>query len=345
MGGSWRRVIAATIAALAVQLPVPAWSASALQDCRRVPLVDAASGAPVVGPEDVAFHAASGTVFISAYDRSADRPGGLYALPLSRLESGQVEKVDGGAVTFPHGIGLDPARGRLAAVDHHKGDDGRADSRLVVFRLDASGALDRPEVLDDPRLVHGNDVAPDGAGGWLVTVDHGSESSLGRVLEVSLPLARAVVARPGEPEPFADDLAYANGIARLPDGRVVVAETRTAQLTVFTATGLPVRTLTVEGRPDNVAVLSDGGVAVALVTAGLQLMLSRGGWFGVEPPGSLVVAIDVTGSTPPRVLFDDPDGNILRAATSAVAAGDRLVVGSVADSALAVCPLPAEVSR
>ena len=41
------------------------------------------------------------------------------------------------------------------------------------------------------------------------------------------------------------------------------------------------------------------------------------------------------------LLFDDPDGRVISAATAAVAVGDQLFFGSVTDRGLAVCELPA----
>ncbi|WP_404378375.1 hypothetical protein [Caenispirillum salinarum] len=311
-------------------------------DCLRVPLTDIESGAAIVGPEDLAFHSPSGTLYISAHDRAGKAGGGLYALPAARLEAGTAARVDAGAATFPHGIALDDAGAALAVIDHR---DRRKRSRLLVFPVGENGRLAAPEIREDERLSRANDVAPDGQGGWLVTIDRGSESGLGRLLEVAVPLARAKIIRPGQAAPFADGLAFANGIVRLDDGRVVVAETRADRLTVLTPEGTTAAHVPLNGPPDNLAVLPDGRVAVAVLTGGLRLMLSRQDWLGFDPPGSRVVAMKPHGTGPERVLFDDPDGTILAAATSAVAAGDRLVIGSVADSALAVCPLPAAVSR
>lgn len=311
-------------------------------DCRRVPLTDIRTGAAILGPEDLAFHAPSGTLFISAHDRAGRSGGGLYALPAASLEAGTAMRLDAGAVTFPHGIALDDAGAALAVIDHR---DRRERSQLLVFPVGDNGALAAPEARKDDRLSRANDVAPDGQGGWLVSIDQGSESGLGRLLEVTVPLARAKIIRPGQYAPFAEGLAFANGIARLNDGRIVVAETRADRLTVLTPDGTVAARVPLDGPPDNVSALPDGRLAVAVLTGGLQLMLSRQEWLGVDPPGSRVVAVDPDGAGPARVLFDDPDSAILAAATSAVAAGDRLVIGSVADSALAVCPLPAAVSR
>lgn len=320
---------------LAVAAPV-----SAQNVCRRMPLVEESSGNPVIGPEDVAYHAVSDTLFISAHDRAGVHDGGLYALSGAAVKKGsataRVWRVDGGRVSIPHGLSLNDAGNRLAVIDHR---DARRASRVLVFPVEVDGALGEPSVIDDPRLTRGNDIAPDGGDGWLVSIDLGATTQLGRLWEVIVGQAKALVIQLGEQRPVIQKLAFANGILRLPMDRLVVAETRAKRLAVFGQDRRLLRRVPVEGAPDNIALLPDGRIAVALLHGGLRLMMSRLAWAEIEPPGSRVIAVDLSGARPPVTIFDDPDGDILKAATSAIVVGNHLVVGSVADSALAVCPL------
>lgn len=323
----------AAVLLLFAALLLPHAADAAALDCRRLPLRH--DGTPVVGPEDVVHDPASGSLFVSAHDRRGERGGGVYRLPVTALdgETADLERLwpaEAGVPVRPHGIGFDPQARRLALIDH------ATPGRLDVFAVDGQGALTPVERIEDPRLLTANDVVPDGRGGWLVSLDRGSETGVGRLLETVFALDRGKVIRAGDPAPVADDILFPNGLLRDPEtGRLHVASTR-GQEVLTIGDGRRVGTLPVPGGPDNLSWTGDGRILAALIPSPLRLGFALKGWLGVEPPGARVAAVDpATGAV--EVLFDDPEGVVLRAATSAVQAGAHIVVGSVLEDAVAVC--------
>ena len=145
---------AARAAALACALSTAAAPLPAAETCTRRPLVDAASGAPVRGVEDLAHDPATGRLYLSAYDRWAvadatdagERPpdGGIHAVSLDALRTGdgplRVRELTGqlDGAFHPHGIGFvrEGATARLFAVNHAWGKAGggwRKRFRLAVL--------------------------------------------------------------------------------------------------------------------------------------------------------------------------------------------------------------------
>jgi len=144
----------ARLLTLVCALSVAAAPVRAAETCVRRPLVDAASGAPVRGVEDLAVDRTGGRVYLSAYDRWAvadavddgETPprGGIYAVSLDALveRGGPVRvreltgRLDG--AFHPHGIGFvrQDGKARLFAVNHAwgKADGGwRKRFRLAVL--------------------------------------------------------------------------------------------------------------------------------------------------------------------------------------------------------------------
>jgi hypothetical protein len=322
--------------------------------CRRLELVDEA-GRTVVGAEDLALDAEGGRLFVSAQDRLAvearlgrrgDPPppaGGLYALPLASLSAeGPVRVADLagpalGTATRPHGIAF--ARGpdghaRLALVAREAVRDEagrwRLAPRAVVLAEEAgTGGWRLERSVGGPALCHLNDVALTPGGRLLATLDRGPCPGEGRGVLVELGPDGT------PPRTLASGYRFANGLAFDADGRLWLAETRSARLRA-PAGGLR-RDL--PGHPDNLALAPDGRLLVALHPALIRLALHRFGWpLGARAP-SRVVALDPE-TARVMTLFDDPGGRVFPGATAAVIAGDRLVLGAVRAPGLLVCPLP-----
>ncbi|MCK5748030.1 MAG: hypothetical protein KAH44_17560, partial [Oricola sp.] len=106
-------------------------------DCRRVALIDAATGETLRGAEDLAFDAEGGRLFVSAYDRRAVEKaagrrrealpqGGLYAVSLEALFDPQTEQLTVSSLADPadiagglrpHGISYDAANHELVFIN------------------------------------------------------------------------------------------------------------------------------------------------------------------------------------------------------------------------------------
>ncbi len=306
-----------------------------LDACERRLVVDPRLGRAISGAEDLALSTDGATLYVSAYDRLAleaaaktggDAPeGGVFAVALDALLAGDVigqpvlplDALPGGL--RPHGVDVDGER--LLAVVRPIGD-GAVMGGLVEMSL--SGGQARR--IDGPWCA-ANDVAftPEGA---AVTLDR--ETCPGRgLLETvfGLPTGRVLGL---DAEEIASGLAFANGVAALPGGRLAVAETRARRVRLLPggeAFALP-------GAPDNLTVDAQGGLVIAVQPDLIAFARYRYGRAEAAP--SRIVALDPDGGAV-SMLFDDPDGAVFSGATVGVAAGGALIVGSVRERGLLVC--------
>lgn len=281
----------------------------ALADCHRQVLRDAATGAEILGAEDIAL-APGGDLIVAARDRLGAGPAGLWRV--ADLDTGAARRIAGLEGVAPQGIAL--AGDRLAVID-------RAGPGIRIGVLRAAFA--EAARITDPALCRANDLMFQGDELW-VTLDR---ADCGVSLADLLPwgaTGRLVEVGAGGIRLLRGDLAFANGLAET-DGAVWVAETRGAALTA------PGRRLDLPGGPDNLSP-SGSGLLAALHPDLLRLALYRGGWTGHAPSR----IVEITGDKV-ALLVDDPGGTVFSAATVAVWVGGRLVAGSVRDTGLMVC--------
>lgn len=319
-------------------------------DCRRVALIDAATGAAVRGAEDFALDAANARLFISAYDRRAVEKaarkkreslpqGGLYAVALEDVFSPQAEELtvssladpkDFAGGLHPHGLSYDAANHELVFINRTYLREGR--KWKMTPRLQRVGANGEVYV-GRAEAVHcaANDVAAD-ENGAVASFDHGS-CGFGAGLENIFGLKRSGVARNGETL-FAQ-ARFANGLAHAPGGGLVMAATRENALVVLGGEGFSESArIAVPGGPDNLTIAYDGDIVAAAHPSLFSLMLNRK--FGARTAPSRIVKADAhTGAV--EILFDDPSGDLFSAATVAVETEAGLVAGSVTDEGLLVC--------
>ena len=332
-----RALAAGVVPALAVVLvavwvlmpPQPLAARFAAADCRRVALVDAATGRALRGAEDVVLAPDGDTLVLAAHDRldPSGPDGALYAVSLWSLGAGATAparpllgRPPGAGPFRPHGIELSPDGTRLAVVNRPTAGEGA----IEVGTLGPDGW--RPDrVIRDGRLCRANDLAfdpPSGAETLRVTLDRADcATSLRDLIGGSGGIARIegdrlLVERTG--------LDFPNGITA-----DWVAETRARRLLGPFEIPLP-------GGPDNLVPAGDRLVTALhgnLVRTGLYLA----GW--LPRLSSRIVAVDTaTGAV--EVLFDDPSGALFSGATVGVLAGERLVAGSVRDFGLLFCEAP-----
>ena len=295
---------------------------------------------PGIGPEDVVV-GASGEVYTGLADGRVVRVD---------PETGEVTTV-GDTGGRPLGLEVLPD-GRLLVCDSHRG----------LLRLDpVTGTVERlVESVGGRALTFASNVVAASDGTIYFTesstrfhiehwkaaiVEHRSDGRLFR-LDTE-----------GRVDVLLDGLSFANGVALTPDETaVVVAETGTYQLTRLMLTGPRAGTKDVlvgnlPGSPDNLSIDAEGTLWVALASA-RDARLDR---LLAAPPvvRKLVMAVPERLQPAVRrtvwVLGVDPNGRIIRdlqgsggafaMATGVVRHGDRLYLGSLIGSDVAVLDL------
>ncbi len=323
-----------------------------LADCRRVALVDAESGEPVRGAEDLALDAERGRLFVSAYDRRAVEKavrkkrdalphGGIYAISLDMLFDPQTEDITASSLAAPkdfagglrpHGLSYDEDNHELVFINRTYVRDGRRwRMEPHLQRIGANGEM----FVGAPAPAHcaANDVAAD-EGNVVTTFDHAS-CGFGGSLENIFRLKRSGLA--DESGPVFTKAAFANGVAHLDDGEIAMAATRESAVLLLAPSGDGFgerARIALPGRPDNLTVSADGAIVAALHPSLSKLASARK--FGLGKAPSRIVRADAAGGDV-EILFDDPEGDLFGAATAAVETGQGLVAGSVIDEGLLVC--------
>ncbi len=302
----------------------------------------------ILSSEDITIHSKTGIAFISSDDRrpwfhgDRGKQGAILGYDLADTSPALVNLTSDFQKEFhPHGIGLyvDESSGASLFVVNHTGKG----HVVEIFDLE-KGKLVHRRSVQDPLLISPNDVIPVTRDSFYVTNDHGSVSKCGRTLEDYLQLARSnVLYYDGKGfRQVAGNLAYANGINRSADGKVLyVAATVAKKVYVFdrdASTGelslrgeIPVRT-----GVDNIEM--DGAGTL---------------WIGAHPKLLTFVkyAKDPHALSPSQVLQVDPnrgppyritevylnDGRALSGSSVAAVFEDRLLIGSVFDDRFLIC--------
>lgn len=323
-----------------------AWPEPTTAGCRSFTLK---AGEDVVrGPEDLVWDPVSRHLFVSADPRGRDGRPGVYAVAIDTLRTttgSYLPLTPAADVQKPHGIGLDVERRELAVIDHHD-EDGQGGATVRRFTVGADGTL--TEQGPYGRVRNANDVVPDGSGGVYVTQDHAAATGLGGAWELMTSRKRAAVHRlPASPDEgptvAVDGLYFANGITRDGD-RLYVAEMRAERILVFdgalSGTLRPAGEIALPGQPDNLNLDEAGGrLLAAVLPEPFILFLALKHLHGDGGIASAAVGMALpTGQ--PATLFGDPAGETVSAATAVEAADGLLVLGSVVEPRLAVCPLP-----
>ncbi len=341
--------LAVAAAACARALPAAKYP---LDQCRRVALVDAGTGAVIRGAEDLALDLARERLIVSAYDRrGAERAlrkrapsvpqGGLYAISIAAL-AGDDRPVAASALAHgddiagglrPHGITYDPITDEIAFINRgYQKLDGRWRSATRIERIGAGG-----EVVIGAEVearCAANDLARDGEG-LLITFDH-SDCGWRKAVEDALSLRRSGVASENGATLY-DAAAHANGIVEVEGGDIALAATREKAVLILERTPegyAERRRIHVPGGPDNLALAADGGIIAALHPSLLRMGLHRKTGFGKSPSRVVNTPLDGAGI---EFLFDDPSGAVFSGATAAVEWSGRLILGSATDEGLLVC--------
>ena len=298
------------------------------------------------GTEDVTIDPELDVAFISADARratfaGAPVQGGVYALRLDG--SDRVSKVspDSFGAFHPHGLSLwrgDDGRKRLFVINHSGGDG----DKVEIFDVGTGGALMHVDSVAFPEMTSPNDVLGVGPRSFYVTNDKAFKEGFMSKAEawLALPLASLAYFDGQNGKIAARGLAYANGVNMSADGGKVYATAFLGrQVVVYgrdAATGALTRekAIRVNTGPDNVEVASDGAL-----------------WIGGHPKvfDFLEHVKDPTHVAPAHVIRVNPESgaveDMLIDASGAINASsvgavydDTLIVGSVFDDHVMVCP-------
>lgn len=309
------------------------------------------------GAEDIQYDPESGLVFISADNRRATglednglgtiAENGIYALDVTpdNLSSiGDPVKVSPASWDDfrPHGLHLwsdGEGAKRLFVVNHRT----NGEQNVEIFAIGEGGALNHLESVAFAELFSPNDVVGVGPRQFYATNDLVNHDGLGLYAEVllSLPLTTAVYFDGESGRVVQDGLAFANGINVSPDGRTVyIAEWTDHEMGVYDrAENNDLSQRAVWSMPtgvDNIDVEPDGTI-----------------WYGglnrifdfIASMENVAQTVDAYGvrvdpqSGEATVVFAAHSGEINSASVAAIA-GDKLLIGTVNDGHILVCPKP-----
>ncbi len=323
----------------------------AQDQCRAVSIVDEKTGWRLRGVEDMALDAATGRIFLSAYDRRAveaaarrGKPalpnGGVYDIAVDALFAADEKPLVAASLLAPsdlagglrpHGLDYDASAQELVFINRtYVRNSGKWRMQPTLQRLGANGevfvgASERASCAANDVLVTNENV--------LTSFDHGA-CNWRRTFEDVFGLKRSGIEKDGDA--LFSNAGFANGLARGPDGALYLAATRERALLVFNEKDdalIEQRRINVPGAPDNLTIALDGAVIAALHPSLIRLAKNRKLGIGRAP--SRIVSIGKGDQT--RILFDDPKGELFSAATVAVETAQGLVIGSVTDRGVLVC--------
>lgn len=297
------------------------------------------------GTEDVTIDPESNLAYLSADDRRAafaGKPvqGGIYVFDVDN--PGVVTKVssDDFGPFHPHGISLWRGQGqkRLFVINHAPEGE-----KVEIFDVGVQGALTHLESVSFEAMHSPNDVLGVGPRQFYATNDRGYDTGVMSTLEAwfALPFSSLVYFDGEKGAKVVEGLVYANGVNQTLDGKALyVAEFLKRRINVFTRdpeTGALTlkKRLKVKTNPDNIEVARDGGV-----------------WVGGHPrvfdflkhvrdpkhpaPSQIVRVYPHTGEN--KVFFVDTKGRLNASSVGAIW-DETLIVGSVFDDRVMVCPM------
>ena len=229
-----------------------------------------------IGAEDFAVDWQKRRAYVSSADRHGvehgERPGGdIYLLDFSgtspKLSPLKAWQDDG---FFPHGLDFisdwDGTR-RLFAINH--GANGR-DHTVEMFDAADDGTLRHVRTISSSSFTSPNDIAAMSAEQFYLTNDPFDVPVSEKVMNyLGIATGTVVYYSDGVARPVVDNLRFANGIARSPDGQwLLVAESLGRSIAVFQRnpfTGQLVRRseIAVPMAADNLIVQPDGTTVVA----------------------------------------------------------------------------------
>ncbi|QPB83491.1 hypothetical protein CWC22_011030 [Pseudoalteromonas rubra] len=231
----------------------------------------------VVGAEDITIDPTSGLAFISAHDRrNWSGGGGIYTYQTGSYSKPTLMSHDLSDTFYPHGVSLwkNPhGADRLFVVNHPPsapGSEQRSDSEVIIFDI-IDGALKRAKTFKTDLPYSLNDVAAINSESFYATIDKGSLTRFGRLLESFGRLARGGIAygNNGSITKLTGDLTYPNGIqVSLDSSKVYVSESTGERLLTYARDNQTgklqlIDEMTIDSGLDNLEWDSEGNLWVA----------------------------------------------------------------------------------
>ncbi len=303
----------------------------------------------VVGPEDHTIDPETGIVYLSGYDRISaiagmPKPGAIWTYDLNDPAAVPVNITpDADAGFQPHGISLyigeDGAR-RLFVINH--GNDKQA---VDIFDV-VEGGLEKVTTVTGELLRSPNDLVAVSPEAFYFSNDHRFlESDFMRPFEdfLGLPVTDAVYYDGATFRSVASWIKGANGINISEDGTTLyLSGARGSALHVYerdTSSGdlSFLKTIDLPGLPDNIELLPDGQLLIALHPKALDL-LAHFGDPDLDAPSQIVRVDPESGDV--ETLFLSM-GNDLSAASTGAIYQDRLIIGAIIESKFLDCDLSA----
>lgn len=307
----------------------------------------------MAGPEDIVIDHARGQAFVSAFDRRAfaagdeNARGEIYLLDLNNRAAAPVALSHAGADVFnPHGIDLwlgEDGTRRLMVVNHLD----LSTHRIEIFDVAENGALTHMRSVADPAISSPNDVAATGPESFYATNDLGSETALGKLLEMTQLANRSTLAYYDGTagKIVADGFLFANGVGVMPGTNTVVMteffgqslwlyerDPATGELTGRDVIHLPTHL-------DNVNFDEEGGIWIGAQPNVFAFLKSMDDEAELSPSQILRVRLNQTG---PGGHVDEvymEDGTLMTAASAAApyAGGSRMLLGNILENHILDC--------
>ncbi len=301
----------------------------------------------VVGPEDHTIDPETGIVYLSGYDRVSaiagnPEPGAIWTYDLNDPEATPINVTpDADAGFQPHGISLyigeDGSR-RLFVINH-----GNGEQSVDIFDV-VDGSLVKVTTVTGELLRTPNDLVAVSPDAYYFSNDHRFLADhFMRPLEdfLGLPLTDAVFYDGEDFRSVAPNVSGANGINVSPDGNTLyLSAARGSALHIYdrdpSSGDLTYnKSITLPGLPDNIELLPDGQLLIALHPKALELLAHFGDPALTAP--SQVVKVD-PGTGDVETLFLSLGEDLSAASTGAIYQ-DRLIIGAIIESKFLDCEL------
>jgi len=304
----------------------------------------------VNGPEDHTIDPETGIVYLSGYDRramaqgGAPTPGAIWAYDLTDPQAVPVNLTpDADAGFLPHGIslyiGADGAR-RLFVINH-----GNGQQAVEIFDVTPTGLVKVKTITGD-LLRTPNDLVAVSPDAFYFSNDHRYlPTDALRLLEdyLGLPVTDVGYFDGEEFSIAASRVAGANGINVSADGATLyLSAARGGALHIYDrdipSAALTYRsTIDLPGLPDNIELLPDGTLLVALHPKALALLAHIADEEMKAP--SNIVHVDPETAVVETVFMSL--GEDISAASTGARYGDRLIIGAIFDNKFLDCNLSA----
>ena len=292
------------------------------------------------GAEDLAYHKASATLFVSSNDFvDTNKQGAIFAINAANPQIKATNLTDSLSFAFkPHGISLlpiDSLKSELYVVNH-----GAQKNTIERFEF-SNGTLRHLQTYADPLFISPNDVLAIAPGKFYFSNDHNEPLSTWRARKdlLQIPMGELCYFDGNKASKKAGNYLYANGVEQSADGRYIfVAATSGGKIYVFTpnkATGdlTKVDEIPIHGA-DNLTVADDGSIWAGC-HPNLLAFLSHSKDHSKPSPSEVVkITYKGPGTKPKLESIYLNDGKPMSGSSVALHTSHGLFVGSVFEDIL-----------